>query len=262
MSELGAIGFPAPLLGDASVRLPVWFVGGGLVALGKPPGVGVDAHPLELGVPTLVAALAAQCEAGKPELKAFGIESPYGVYHLDAALSGIALIACDKDSAAHFRNVYGSAQMRFTYQFLARGQPREGDKFICELPLAVHSHENRMLVSHKTGKQAVTEFRRLKNYGEWCMWEATTNYPRLHQIRVHTMEHRLQIMGEDLYAEVPLIYLSSLKKKRYLGRDQEKPLYAALALHLATVEVEGIRIEAPLPRKFSVLLNKLLDFYS
>jgi len=257
MSELGAIGFPAPLLGDTTLRLPVFFTGGGLLVLGKPPGISIDVHPMEPNLPAIIPALVKQIAEDKAELKPYELQSPFAIYHLDSAMSGAAMIACEKETAAHFRNAFGSQEMLFTFHFVAKGEPSNGNNFVCQLPLARHSKQNdRMIVSHKTGKQCQTTFQRLEQWGEWSLWSAETHYPRLHQIRLHACENGLKISGETLYDTVPFIYLSDLKR-RYTTFVDEPPLYPHLALHLNRVTVEGLTIETPYSRKLSVLLSRL-----
>lgn len=261
MSKKHAIGFPAGLLGERALRLPVLHAGEGYLVISKPAGMLADAHPEEPDYPSMVAGLVAQ--AGKPELMRLGVQTPYAVCAPDAQVSGLAFIACNKDSAAHYRNLYGSYKMRMSFTFLAQTSARAEDSFDCMLPIAAHSHEPCMLVSHKTGKQAETAFRRIERLGDWDLWEAHTTYLRRHQIRLHAMECGLNIVGESLYSQAPPIYLSQLKR-RYVGRSNEKPLYPTIALHMHHLSVEtaedsSVDIACPLPNAFSVMLEKLRD---
>jgi 23S rRNA-/tRNA-specific pseudouridylate synthase len=116
-----------------------------------------------------------------------------------------------------------------------------------------------MFISHKTGKKACTHFRFLKSYGPYALWEARASFVRLHQIRYHAADEGLAIVGETLYAEEAPLYLSQFKRK-YTGRDRERPLYEGLYLHLAELRMpfwgnESITIEYP--KKFEVMLKKL-----
>ena len=247
------------------MRVSVHYADRGLLALDKPAGAVVDAHPLDEGCPSLVTGMAAQ--AGKGELENLDVKTPYRIFHLDSELSGLALVACNKKAAAYFRNLYGSYKMVLTFQFLSRSTGDvldEEDVFVCDLPLASHSDKPKeVLVSHKTGKQAHTEFKRLERMGQWSLWEASTRYLRRHQVRVHAMECGLGISGETLYTDTPLVYLSQLKR-RYVGRENETSLYPSMALHVSKIDIEvdsgePIALECPLPRKFSVMLDKLRE---
>ena len=63
-----AVGFPPPLLGEAPIRLPILKDTDGWLAIEKPAGVGMRAHPWDERTPDLDSALNAQLENGKPEL--------------------------------------------------------------------------------------------------------------------------------------------------------------------------------------------------
>lgn len=257
------IGFPPPLLGEQALRLPVLATRSGLLALAKPAGIGVEVHPLEAGVPAIVPALTEQVRLGKPELESLGIEKPFAVCHLDAEASGVALLACNRESAAHWRNAYGSYQMVFRFLLLSKDSGAE-DAFTCELPIAQHRRESRMLVSHKTGKQARTVFKRLQRLGEWSLWEAQCDYLRPHLVRLHAMESGLKIAGETLYSQTLPISLSDLKRC-IDERASRKPLYEGLALHLASIsvpfegEAEPVAILSTLPRRFKTMLERLAE---
>ncbi len=63
-------------------------------------------------------------------------------------------------------------------------------------------------------------------------------------------------MGESLVDNIPCVCLSELKRGRYKGL--EKPLYPALALHLAFLRMsEEEAFAIPLPKPFEVMLAKI-----
>lgn len=260
------IGFPAPLLGEESYRLELLYHGIGAICLEKQPGLALEVHPWYEGDATIVSALRVQKEAEKPELASLGLESVHSIYFLEPEVSGVALLATNKLEQERLRNQFGSNEMAFAYRFLTRGTASLSDEMSCELPLAPHFHEKRAVVSARTGKKSQTHFKRLEQWADYELWEATTSYPRPHQIRIHAYECGLKIVGEQLYGEpVPGVFMSSLKRK-FRPKGKEAPLYKYLALHLASISwlgIEGERLEvkSELPRKFSVLLKKLKEHF-
>lgn len=197
------IGFPSPLLGAAPMRLSVLAQSEGCLVLEKPSGVAVDAHPLYPKAPSLVAGINAQLEAGKPELQRLGLEKVYETHPLDAELPGLALLAVGQQGKALWRNVFGSRQITFGFRLLTFAKT-EATSQTCELPLARHFEEARMVVSHKTGKRTATTFRQLESIGRMTLWEATTDYLRLHQVRLHALESALPVAGDPLYVDEKL----------------------------------------------------------
>ena len=115
-----------------------------------------------------------------------------------------------------------------------------------------------MFISHKTGKKACTHFRFLGAYGYYELWEATASFMRPHQIRYHAADQGLVIVGEYLYGEELPLLLSQFKRK-YTGRDRERPLYEGLYLHmtlLLCVVLLEIYIQYRPLTEISVFLNK------
>jgi 23S rRNA pseudouridine955/2504/2580 synthase len=144
------------------------------------------------------------------------------------------------------------------------GRPVETE-IVCELPLAPHATESRMLVSHTTGKKTLTRFNLEQRFRGYAVWTATTTFDRLHQIRLHAAESGLPIMGEARYAKIPSVMLSEIKRDyRPSPRNPEAPIYGELALHLARVVFPGadgqmVTVEAPLPKAFGVLLKRFAE---
>ncbi len=258
------IGFPAPLLGQRPLRLPVLYRDGGLVAVDKPSGILTCPHDWYPGQPSLLVGINRQARSEKPELKRLGVGKTFPVLPLEAEVSGIALFATSSRSADFFRNQHGSCGMRFTFLLLARESANEGKEAIdCQLPLTRHSTKARLVVSHRQGKRSRTEFSRMARLGSFSMWKAVTNYYRVHMVRLHAAESGLPIVGDSLYGQVPSIYLSQLKRDyRASTRRKEQPLYRGLCLHMGTVsftDEKGLSrvIESNLPDSWQVLLKKL-----
>ncbi len=257
------IGFPSPLLGEQTYRLTVFAAQAGVIVLEKPPGVLVDRHPWYPDSPCLTEALQSQLDADKPELDRFALKHVRPVYLLDPEASGAVVYCGTADLSAKFRNDYGSNVCMLRFQFLARNVRPDTKPFTCELPLAVHAKKNELLVSHRTGKQAKTCFRHLESIGPYSCWEALVPYYRLHQVRCHAAECGLHIVGEDLYTQEPLPYLSQFKR-RYKGRSQERPLYPGIYLHLAEVQMPalGHPVEILPPQKLKVALERLSKMHA
>lgn len=258
------ISFGEGRMGDQPVRLdliedhPDW------IALAKPAGMVVTPDPWYSGRPDLITALRTDVAAGKRQLTDLGLVAPVAVNRLDRDESGLLLIAKNEAIGTDLRNRVGSGQLRLTYTLLAEG-PTDTEVLESNLPLARHKGQRRMLVSHTTGKKASTQFRRIESFGRTQCWEASTDYGRLHQIRVHGAECELGILGEKIYRKTPLVYLSQLKRRFRRSGKSERPIYDHLALHLSRIELripdeEGWSVEAPLPKGFQVLMKRFREF--
>jgi len=255
------ISFPEGRLDEKPVRLKLLADHEGWFAVSKPSGVALVPDPWYAGTIDLVSALRAEISAGKRQLANLGIVAPIAINRLDVEESGVAILAKNEHSGAILKNLLGSSGLKMTYAFLAEASA--GDSLLeCSLPLLRHREQRRVLVSHRSGKKALTSFRRIESLGSFHRWEAETAYSRIHQIRIHAAECGLGILGERLYNAVPLVYLSHLKRRFRRGEKPERPIYGHIALHLGRIEIQypdqtPIQVEAVLPRGFSALIRRL-----
>lgn len=255
------ISFPERYLGERPVKFPLLVDHSGYFAINKPAGIACFRHDWTLGKPDVSMALRREILNEKPQLKALGMEGLFRVYRLDAELSGALLYAKTETWEEILRNAFGSRQIVFRYHFLATTESEERER-LCDLPLATHSSQDQMLVSHKTGKKCETRFQYLRSFGRYQLWEAETSDFRMHQLRLHAVERDLQIVGETLYSQSDKIYLSMLKRGYRRSKGTEEPIYDHLCAHLVSVEFkipdqELPGVSAPLPKGFETLLKNL-----
>lgn len=258
------ISFPPDTLDPKPVRLPLIARGAEWFALAKPAGLPWRPDAWIPHTTDIVREVRNQLRAGKPQLVRLGIDAITGIAGPDLVASGVTLFARTSAAADHLANALGSGQVELTYTFLTRSRIID-DAVTCELPLAPHPTEPRMIVSHALGKKTVTHFRHEKRFRGFGLWSATTTFDRMHQLRVHAAEVGLPIIGESRYGAVASVYLSEIKKDyRSTTWRAELPLYGELCLHLAKitfVDSGGTRrtVETPPPKPFAVLLKRLAE---
>lgn len=255
------IGFPAPLLGERPLRLPVLWRSpeNRLMVLDKPPGVSVLPDNWFGSCPVLVHALNHQIARGKPELRRMGLEREFFAVHgLEPEVAGPVLFTDDAAALEGLRNALGSGVWRFRFRLVATGGGNAED-LPCALPLARHREEAKMVVSHTTGKSTRTRFRRTASIaGAFAEWEAETDYARLHQVFVHARECGLKVVGDSQYAGVHPLSLADLKRGYRPSRrhDDAPPLFPGPMVRLATLRF-GVsddlahEVVAPAPRKWN-----------
>lgn len=231
-----AIGFPPPLLGAAPLRLPVLAETADWLALDKPAGVGLRAHPWD-SEPDLDAALNSQLHAGKPELLRREAELFGSLYYLDPAISGVAVFAKTRDALANLRNRFGSGEYAFRFQFVAAARRAGAEAVLhADAPLLPHNVKPKMIPSTAKGKKAFTAFRRVAESPQgWALWEARVGFFRPHQVRAHAAVMEVPVLGDALYGgpEAPTQRELHPKKQR---SGLNLPAYQGLALHLAALE--------------------------
>lgn len=255
------IGFPPPLLGSVPLRLPILFHDKDLIALFKPPGIGISEHIWYRGIPCLSHALREQIEKNKSELSNLGIHEAYPVFSIDPEISGIALFALNQDKGIEMRNAFGSSLLSFECILLTQKSyvqsPKESlsPEFECNLPIAPHFKDQRMFISSRSGKKSMTHFKLISEKGLFQLWTATTLYYRLHQIRIHAAESGLAITGEHLYSQAPFVYLKDIQKVN--KGTSRNPLYSHIGMHIQRISFDNTTIQSPPLKAFQTLLKKI-----
>lgn len=112
---------------------------------------------------------------------------------------GFLLLAKSIDARDSLKNAMGAGQWEFRHQWITTRRDDLPETLHCDLPLARHRHEPRMLVSHRSGKKTTTTFHRLAQSRYFSLWEAVSPYHRPHQFRLHALECGLVIPGDSLY---------------------------------------------------------------
>ena len=212
------IGFPPSLLGESAWRLPVIAKAESFFAVWKPRGIAPKAHPWYEGLPDLESAVAQQVDAGKRELvEALGVHWAKVTHGFDREAEGAVLFASQPEAAAAIKNLIGSGGLEFVFHFVSYPTAPGGDEFSCDLPVAAHFNEKRGFVSHRHGKKANTHFRKIKDLGGFALWEATTDYPRMHQIRLHAAEMGIPLLGDQTTSEDQEAFRRMLPSRFYRG---------------------------------------------
>ena len=248
------------MLGMDPVRLPILFDDGQLLVLAKPPGVLVQADAWFPRLPVLIEAIRYQAQSGKPEFQRLGIHASglWAVTDLDPECHGPVVFTRDREMAEALRSDLGSGNFMFVYRLLSRSKA-SSDPLVQELPLARHRQQDRMLVSHTTGKAALTEFRLHASSGGLFQYAASTRYPRRHQILVHSHESGLPVLGDTRYAREHPLLLSRIKRHYQPKKDtEERPLYDGPAYFLESIDLgNGVVVTAPPPPKWNGLIRQL-----
>lgn len=260
------LGFPAGLLTDRSLRVPVIAETEKWIALNKPSGIALRQHPWNCDMTDMDAALNRQLQKQKPELLEGGASLFGSVYNIEPEISGVALFAKHRNSLDELRNLTGSEKLQFRFLLVAQSGTSEAkiDELIADAPLLVHNTKPKMIPSTAKGKKARTHFRSIhESTSGWSLWEASTRFPRFHQIRAHAVVGGIPILGDLLYSGSVAPLLSEVTSRKPTA-ETCNPVFDGIALHLSEIilpvsesQPKAITLRASLPKRFKLLLDRL-----
>ena len=195
------------------------------------------------------------------------LQEKYGriltVHRLDKDTSGLIVFAKDEVTHRHLSIQFEERKTKKIYAGLVIGAPPE-KKGSINLPLAENMVQRGMMIVNQRGKESLTDYEVIDDFGiySWMQFEIHTG--RTHQIRVHMKEIGHPLVCDALYGDGKPVLISSLKKKFNLSKNEleERPILSRLALHafqLTFKDIKGktVELEAPLPKDLRALLQQL-----
>lgn len=182
-------------------------------------------------------------------------------HRLDKETSGALIIAKNPEAYRAISIQFEKRKVKKIYHAVINGI-HVFDQLLIDLPI-LNAGKGNVTINRQDGKRAETWFQSIKYYKHYTLVECKPITGRMHQIRIHLATQKASIAGDLLYKGEP-VFLSKLKRKYQLGKDQEElPIMKRFALHAFEVSFkllndQEITINAPYPKDFETLL-KLLD---
>lgn len=188
----------------------------------------------------------------------------FTVHRLDKDTSGMIVFAKTEVTHKHLSKQFEERQTTKMYTGLVIGSPTQ-KKGSINLPLAENMVQRGMMIVNPRGKESLTDYEVLQDFGIYSWMQFQIHTGRTHQIRVHMKEIGNPIVCDALYGDGKPILISSLKKKYNLSKNEleEKPILARLALHsfqLGFKDIAGkeVKLEAPVHKDIRATLQQLV----
>ena len=190
-------------------------------------------------------------------------ERIFTVHRLDKDTSGLIIFAKNEEAHRHLSMQFEERQTEKIYVGLVLGTPAN-PKGTINLPIAENMVTRGTMIINRRGKEAITDYEVLEDFGSYSWMQFRIHTGRTHQIRVHLKDMGHPIVCDELYGDGKPILLSSLKSKFKLSKNEleERPLLNRLGLHafqLNFTDVSGNRkeLEAPIYKDLKATLQQL-----
>ena len=213
-----------------------------ILIVNKPPGMVV--HP---GAGNRTHTLVNGLLYHFPEIKAVGPEDRSGIVHrLDKETSGLMVVARNRNAHTNLQKQFKKREVEKLYHGLVwGGMPEKKGEFTWALGRHV-KHGERISISTKKPRDAVTLFSVQKEYQEFTLLEIKPVTGRTHQIRVHLAAAGHPLVGDSRY-----------------GRRKTKIRIPRLFLHAFYLSFvhpetdERVEFSSPLPKDLNEFLVNL-----
>ena len=195
------------------------------------------------------------------------LQEEYGqvfiVHRLDKGTSGIIVFAKNETSHKYLSLQFESRQVEKIYEGLVPGS-LQNKKGSIDAPIAEHPVKKGLMIIHRKGKDSLTDYEVLEDFGIYSWLQFQIHTGRTHQVRVHMKHAGHPIACDELYGDGKPILLSVIKRNYKLSKDmeEEKPILNRLALHACKLKFIGkdekaYQFEAPLPKDLRATLQQL-----
>jgi 23S rRNA pseudouridine1911/1915/1917 synthase len=223
--------------------LDLYYEDQNLLVLNKPRGQVV--HPaVGHNRGTVVNALLAHTT-----LSSIGLPERPGIVHrLDKDTSGLMVVA--KTDQAHLKLVEMIAKRDFLRQYLALVHGKlENYRGVIRAPLGRDPGNRKRFRVLPGGKEAITHFQVLEEYGDYSFVQLRLKTGRTHQIRVHLAWLGHPLVGDPLYGP---------KRPHFKDLISGQALHAQRLGFIHPITGEDLDFEAPLPEDMNAIIE-LLD---
>lgn len=186
------------------------------------------------------------------------------VHRLDKDTSGVMILAKNAETQSKFCGYFETKLVKKTYLAIVTGIAPGQQGTINARLIRNRKNPALMCVTAKKGKEAITNWKLLADFGSIALLAVFPLTGRTHQIRVHLPHIGLPLAIDRLYGSSKTLFLSDFKLDYRLSKDRtEKPLIERLTLHAYQLSIENRKSKivnhfvAGLDKKFAATIKML-----
>ncbi len=190
----------------------------------------------------------------------------YVVHRLDRDTSGVMLFAKDADTHRDLNIQFEKHTVKKIYHAVVSGIVPD-DSIDIDIPLLPNPGKGGGVIPSARGKESLTILTVLERFRISTLVECNLITGRQHQLRVHVAAIGHPLLVDDLYNENKAFFLSSIKRKFNLAKnEEEQPIIKRITMHSKSVEfvhpksLEKVVFECDYPKDFRVMLELLRKY--
>jgi len=187
----------------------------------------------------------------------------FTIHRLDKGTSGLIMFAKNETAHKFFSLQFENRQTEKIYLGLIIGSPLQKKRTI-DSPIMEHPVKRGLMVINRKGKESLTDYEVIDDFGIYCWIRFQIHTGRTHQIRVHMKDIGHPIVCDGVYGDGKPVFLSAIKHKFKLSKneEQERPMLNRLALHSWQLKFTGLGeklydFEASVPKDLKAILQQL-----
>jgi len=239
----------AEIIPNKNISVEVIFENENFLAVNKPTGLIV--HPISMKDKNT---LANWLVAKYPKIKNVHDEStgaefrPGIVQRLDKETSGVMVIAKNQKTFEELKNIFQNRKAQKKYLALVYGKLKN-NKGLIDKPIAKAKSNKKQVIANENregAKEAVTEYKVVKEFKDYSLVEARPRTGRMHQVRLHLFSIGHPVVGD---------------KKYKATRNKRQATSMRHLLHAKNLKFElfgdKYELEAPIPKDFEDFLNEI-----
>jgi len=242
------------LMPNPEVKFKIIYKDENIIAVDKPAGLSVHPNSKEKK-DTLINGLIAKF----PEIVGIGDKSgdswmrPGIVHRLDKDTSGVIIVARNQKSFDELKELFKNRKIKKKYLAVVYGK-LENKSGVIEKPIArAGNYKKQVIAGLKTKtkiREAITEYKVLKELKKYSLVEARLITGRTHQIRIHFFSLGHPVVGDKIY---------KIKNKSKFRSRFKQPNVNRQLLHAGQIQFElpgkKYSFSSPVPSDFDKFLN-------
>jgi len=237
----------------SELDIPVLFEDEWIIVIDKPAGIAV--HPNDAYKYATIAQWAKWKFGDLPAPE--GTPERTGIVHrLDRETSGVMIIARNWEAMRFLKQQFKKREIEKKYLAVVYGVP-EFVSDVIEFPIGKDPNNlDHMRIYEEGGKESVTYYEILEDFGKWALCLCMPKTGRTHQIRVHMAGIGHSLIGDKIY--------HSPNEKRF-PLPEDAPSMERHALHALSITIthpktrEKITFETEPPDDFKKLISWLKE---